>query len=242
MGKPKSQTEAAMQAKKATKATAPLAPAGKVLEAIVPQLADESRPASLARFVLNPDVQAGLTLTILNGKLPEVETEAFIDELAAQGKAVVAGDLGRGEAMLCAQAHTLDAIFNAMAERARRNMGEHMPAADAYMRLALRAQNQCRATWETLAEIKNPRAVAFVRQANISNGPQQVNNGAAPDTGHNASARPHTRPQETGNTQSKLLEAAHGERMDTRATRKAGGANPQLETVGAINRPKDGGG
>lgn len=36
---------------------------------------------------------------------------------------------------------------------------------------------KCRATIETLAEIKNPRAVAFVTQANIAHGPQQVNNG-----------------------------------------------------------------
>jgi hypothetical protein len=30
----------------------------------------------------------------------------------------------------------------------------------------------CRLTVETLAEMKNPAAVAFVRQANIANGPQ----------------------------------------------------------------------
>jgi hypothetical protein len=37
-------------------------------------------------------------------------------------------------------------------------------------------QAQCRATIEALAEIKNPRPVAFVKQANIAQGPQQVNN------------------------------------------------------------------
>ena len=45
------------------------------------------------------------------------------------------------------------------------------------MRLALKAQGQCRATLETLATIKNP-PVVFARQANIAQGPQQVNNTA----------------------------------------------------------------
>lgn len=47
------------------------------------------------------------------------------------------------------------------------------------MRIALKAQNQCRATIQTLNEVKNPRSVAYVQQANISNGHQQVNNGLA---------------------------------------------------------------
>ncbi len=32
---------------------------------------------------------------------------------------------------------------------------------------------------QTLFEMKHPQPVAFVKQANIANGPQQVNNGAA---------------------------------------------------------------
>jgi hypothetical protein len=45
------------------------------------------------------------------------------------------------------------------------------------MRLALKAQAQCRATIETLATMKNPPLV-IAKQANISAGHQQVNNGA----------------------------------------------------------------
>jgi transposase InsO family protein len=48
------------------------------------------------------------------------------------------------------------------------------------MRLALKAQSQCRATVEALAEMKNPKPVAYVQQANIANGPQQVNNNGVP--------------------------------------------------------------
>lgn len=50
-------------------------------------------------------------------------------------------------------------------------MGEYLNATDTYLRLALKAQAQCRATLQTLAEIKNPRPVAFVKQANIAHGP-----------------------------------------------------------------------
>jgi len=45
------------------------------------------------------------------------------------------------------------------------------------LKLALRAQNQCRATIETLSVVKNPPTATFVRQANIAAGHQQVNNG-----------------------------------------------------------------
>ncbi len=44
------------------------------------------------------------------------------------------------------------------------------------MRLALKAQNQTRTTLQTLAELKAPKQIAFVRQANIGN-QVQVNNG-----------------------------------------------------------------
>jgi hypothetical protein len=87
------------------------------------------------------------------------------------------GDLSDMEAMLVAQATALDSIFTELVRRAALNMGEYIDATDTYMRLGLKAQSQCRATVEALAEIKNPRPVAFVKQANIANGPQQVNNG-----------------------------------------------------------------
>ena len=49
------------------------------------------------------------------------------------------------------------------------------------MRIALRAQSQCRATLETLAAIKNPPMV-IAKQANVTTGPQQINNGIQPST------------------------------------------------------------
>jgi hypothetical protein len=103
------------------------------------------------------------------------------------------------------------------------------------MRLALKTQSQCRATLETLAEIKNPRSVAFVAQANIANVPQQINNhmSGRSEPLARAHARDPVRPT------NELLGACDGERLDTGAAAAAIGTDPHLEAVGAINRPED---
>lgn len=104
----------------------------------------------------------------------------LVASLKDQGEAANRGDLAGLEQMLAAQSVSLNSIFIELARRAALNMGEHLGATESYMRMALKAQAQCRVTVETLAEMKNPHPVAFVKQANISNGPQQVNNGPVP--------------------------------------------------------------
>jgi hypothetical protein len=80
--------------------------------------------------------------------------------------------------MLFAQAQTLQSIFMNLARRATSQ--QYMNHWEAFLRMALKAQSQCRATLEALATIKNP-PVVFAQQANINQGgQQQVNNGAAP--------------------------------------------------------------
>jgi hypothetical protein len=44
------------------------------------------------------------------------------------------------------------------------------------MQLALKAQNQSRATLQALVQLKQPSQITFVKQANIAQGHQQVNN------------------------------------------------------------------
>lgn len=102
-------------------------------------------------------------------------------ELRANGDAVVAGDLGRVERMLIAQAITLDTMFANLAERSTRQ--EYMKNTEIYLRLALKAQSQCRATAEALALLKNPQP--YIRQANlVQGGNQQVNNTYATTSPH----------------------------------------------------------
>jgi len=168
---------------------------------------DADRSALMAQTVLRPTVHAAATLQQFKVATTDIEIGALITELQGQAKLASSGNLERAEAMLVTQAHTLDAVFNSLARRAAMNMGEYMNAAETYMRLALKAQSQCRATLETLAVMKIPQPVTFVRQANVAHGPQQVNNVPQP------TAEAASRARESENLQNKLLEQ-HGQRLD----------------------------
>jgi len=194
---------------------------------------NEDKAVAIARTVLRPTVQAAMTLKEYGKSYGDLELSGLIDALTAQTKAVTDGDLGRGEAMLAVQAHTLDAVFNNLARRAIN--AEYMDNLDRYLKLALRAQSQCRATWETLATMKNPPMIGYVRQANIAHGHQQVNNAASP-------AGDTSRPRENVDLQSKLLEENSGERLDIGAAGAAGRTNPAMAPLGKGDRTKDAGG
>ena len=109
--------------------------------------------------------------------LGDVDITGCLAKLEAVVDRVQRGDLRETEALLTAQAVTLNTMFTHLANMAANT--EYVDKLDRYMRLALKAQGQCRATVETLAAMKNPPAV-FARQANVAHGPQQVNNGVTP--------------------------------------------------------------
>jgi hypothetical protein len=73
------------------------------------------------------------------------------------------------------------------------------------MRLALKAQAQCRATAETLAEIKNPRPI-FARNFNAVAGNQQVNNAVGPQQVNNRPALKTSRAGEVGLLSNEVLD------------------------------------
>jgi hypothetical protein len=124
--------------------------------------------------------------------------------------------MSRVEAMLITQALTLEDVF---ANTVRQAMTQtQIQPMEAMMRMALRAQNQCRATLETLATIKNP-TVVIARQANFSTGHQQVNN--AP-----------THAGKIENKPNELLEVTNHERLDIRAPSQAIGHDSPMEAVG----------
>ena len=189
---------------------------------------DEDR--AIARTALRPTVQAAITLKEYGKSYGELDLSGLINSLTAQTRASSDGDLQRAEAMLTMQAHTLDAIFNNLARRAI--TAKYMDNLDRYLKLALRAQAQCRSTWEALTTIKNPPVMGYVQQANIAHGPQQVNN---------ASAAPARAPRagENPNLQSKLLEEKDGERLDTGTPRPPSRVDPALATVGEVDRAED---
>ena len=145
----------------------------------------------------------------------------YIAELRHQAQAVSAGGLSRSEAALMSQATTLKALFHSLPGWALNHLKEGGNAAyfEMHMRLALKAQSQSRATIETLGEIKNPRQVAFVKQANIAGGNQQVNNGAQ------SVAR------ENKIQQNRLLEEQDGKRMDFGAATASGNTHTDVVPV-----------
>jgi hypothetical protein len=186
----------------------------------------ESDAAALTRASLSPSVSNAFTVQRYSNACGKQELAALVDELEAQAKAVNDGSLKRTEEMLIVQAHTLDAVFNKLAQLAI--SAEYIPNVDRYLRLALKAQSQCRATLETLAMVKNPTPTTFVKQANIANGHQQINNGAVLETR-----------AVSENQESKILEHRYGERLDTRAAGTTGADDTQLAAVEIGERTKN---
>lgn len=183
-----------------------------------------------AAMVTSPELAAYRVINgaeIHTGIGADLDVPALMDQLRLQGAAVNRGDLSQAEAMLMNQATALQSLFARLAERGMG--GTSLAQFEANMRMALRAQAQCRATLETLATIKNPPLV-FAKQANIANGPQQINNGtAAPSLA-----------QENEIEKSKLFEAVHDNYLDSGATGTTIGGNQAMATMGEINRAEVG--
>lgn len=180
------------------------------------------------RMAIHPVISSASTAMIFSeGTFGKLDLGDCAVVMLKQAKEVNKGNLESIEEMLLGQSIALNAMFAEFARRASVNMGSNMGAFESYLRLSLKAQAQSRATLQTLAEIKNPRPVAFVKQQNIASGHQQVNNGVIPAPAHT---------EESESMQNELLEVQHGERLDTRAPGKAIDADPAMATLGEIDR------
>lgn len=188
-----------------------------------PSIDEQGR--NYAKLITSPELAAYRVIGMMQPKnlADEIDTPTLLETLREQAAAVQGGDLAHAEAMLINQASALQSLFVRLSERAMEQA--HMPNLEGFMRMALRAQSQCRATLETLAAIKNP-PIVYARQANVTTGPQQVNNGIA--------APSHGREIETEQTQ--LSGGTHELLPDTRTSGNASRVNPALETLGEIDR------
>lgn len=176
-----------------------------------------------AQIYTSPELAAHRVLNATDTKVglgEAVDVPTLIDQLREQAKVVNAGDLTQVEAMLVGQATALQTLFARLTERAF--SAEYMPNFETFLKLALRAQSQSRSTLEALAAIKSP-PVLIAKQANLTTGPQQINNGTMPGD----------RARKIGNLQNELLESSDGKRLDAGAAGTTGGVDPQLEAVGA---------
>ncbi|MDB5889533.1 MAG: hypothetical protein JWP47_364 [Polaromonas sp.] len=152
-----------------------------------------------------------------------VEPKDILVTLRSQAAAIQQGDMTQVEAMLINQAVALQSMFADLAVRAKRQ--KSLEGVQCLSQLALRAQAGCRATLQTLAEVKNPRQVAFVKQTNIAQ-TQQVNNGV-----------PSPAKEKLETHLEVLVGDNHGsEKMDTRATKASGRVDSNLVTLDAVYR------
>lgn len=214
-----------MAAKKTTIQKSPTTPPRRAdPNAIEVEESKDTKSQTLAKLATG-SVLSAFTLKSYSGGGDALEVPDLILEMKKAGNEAVAGDLGRIERMLANQALALDAIFNNMAQRSHKQ--ETFKGIEVLMRLALKAQAQARSTAEALALLKNP--MPYIKQANMTTGPQQVNNSFA-GTPSQSDTRSGAEISQT--EPNKLLEADHGQRLDIGAKAAAGSANQKLETVG----------
>lgn len=197
-------------------------------------LPGEDDQDSLARVTLAPVFRAVSTIKLMNlnglDGMPGAAMNALVDRLDSLVTEAKNGDTEQIEAILLAQAQTLDALFNNLTRKSVLNMGQYIEAAEKYMKLALRAQANCRATLECFTNLKRP----LVKQTNIAHGPQQVNIHPPDDN----EAQNHTENEIPPN---ELLENNPHDPdkwLDQGAPQEAVGADQDLETVATIDRPK----
>ena len=181
-------------------------------------------PHELSNLALEAPTLNGIVTEMYAAKTMGVglDLKTLVTTLDAQTKEINKGDKKLSEAILHSQAQTLNAIFLEMARRAAMNMGHSLDATEAYMRLGLKAQNQCRATLETLSIIKNP-PTEVAKQ--VIEGPQQVNTLIQVDFGIG----------EIQNQPNQLTEN-NELHQDTRTPRLESNPNPTLEAMGALHR------
>ena len=154
-------------------------------------------------------------------------TEIFVS-VAKNAEAIKRGDHSSAEAILSGQIVSLNAIYTQLASTAADSLSQ-LDTFERLMRLAFKAQSQCRSAAESLAFIRNPGGTVFARQANIAHGPQQVNNHAT-GQGHARTEHIESRPNEL-----KQIEAKH-EPLDTGAPRATSTTDSPLAPVGTRDR------
>lgn len=170
------------------------------------------KPSFLAAKVIDSDKRQ-LSSDYIDLQYTQAMLERSIGE-------VKKGNLTDMEAMLYSQAYALNAMFTTLMTRANRQ--EYMSPTQALMGLAFKAQNQSRATLQALVDLKQPRQPTFVKQANIAQGHQQVNNLA----------------EKNESPQNKLLEGETYD-LDSRPQGEAKSINSNMEAMGKVHRGKN---
>jgi hypothetical protein len=186
---------------------------------VLSQKPNQSKDEAIAEKLLKPSSLSSALIESFKGNV-QGESIDFVLALGILEKEVLklqGGDLSKIEEMLLSQAVALEMMFTSLARTAKAQ--EQLLQYETHMRFALKAQNQCRATLQALVQLKQPSQTTFVRQANIAQGHQQVNNLAEKIT----------------TPQNELL-GVESAKLDIRTTPTAKRVNPALEAMDKVNR------
>ena len=111
-------------------------------------------PCEPARQAVDPSfTNAAAVAAFWAGDAETIDAQAAYDAIHAQVQAVRNGALASVEATLVAQAIALNGVFVDLARRGQASLGKLGQGAERLLRLAFKAQNQCRATLYTLANV-----------------------------------------------------------------------------------------
>lgn len=175
-------------------------------------------PKVAAKFMLDPARATGRTLLHENQPVCKQLTldgmVAALNELADEAAKPESQSV---EKMLLGQMHLLHHVFNTAASHCLH--AETLNELHVYGNLAMKAQNLCRMTAATIADIKNPQRTTFIKNTGQN---QQINLGVKPEGSKKFL------PEKTAN---ELLSEGHYEAVDTRGTGAAGNVNSAMEAV-----------
>ena len=181
---------------------------------------NQTKKLALAEFQSKSEFLSTAVIESFNVSLGEdFDFQSAMQVLEKTTQQIKSGDLSKIEEMYISQAVALEAIFTKTIRKA--SAAERLPQYQAHMHLALKAQNQSRATLQALVQLKQPSNTQFIKQANIAQGHQQVNNLA----------------EKNITPQNELLEDIHGNsQLDTGTTTTTTGIDTALEALDEVNR------
>lgn len=187
---------------------------------------NKRRRLRTARLATNGTTGTILACTYLKELSPDpIAVGAVIDEMA---RALAEGDPSHIERMLVAQAVGLQAVVSDLAIRAKGQTT--LSGTQTLLGLAFKGASEVRKTLVAAREVRTPRTVTFARQANMTTGPQQINNNGGALQADAARARDgQSRPVEESG-------GGHVVHQNAGASSTAGGAYPKLAAVGEVHR------
>ena len=179
---------------------------------------NQTKEQALAEFQSKSEFLSTAVIESFNVSLgEEFDFQSAMQVLEKTTQQIKSGDLSKIEQMYISQAVALEAIFTKTIRKA--GAAEHLPQYQAHMHLALKAQNQSRATLQALVQLKQPSNTQFIKQANIAQGHQQVNNLA----------------EKNITPQNELLEDSYA-KLDTGTTPTTTGIDTTLEALDEVHR------